>query len=306
MNARRAIAIATVVALSGCGSVAEYRAPLAQVDPDAAWSAIESTLTREVDARHPNPCSRGDERCIRAVVAEMQRRYEALAAVCDHRAAFALMYLRVTEGVEHPPPGRFDDVAYLRHLDAVFARLYFRAYDTWESARTADVPPAWRIAFDAARRGRTTGIGDMLLGMNAHITRDLPFALVDAGLSGSGGRSAKHDFDAVNDLLDDVQGPMLVEESRLFDPTISSVTLPVVGLRRGDIARLIAGWRSEAWQNARELLAAGSPSERAAIAARIEKDAAERARVIEAVTSHRLLGGSATARDAYCRSRRSR
>ena len=63
---------------------------------------------------------------------------------------------------KYPAPGA-PELAYelhslasiARHLDALFARLYFRSYDAYEAGKLDDVPPAWRIAFDSARRGLT-------------------------------------------------------------------------------------------------------------------------------------------------------
>jgi hypothetical protein len=211
------------------------------------------------------------------------------------------MYMRVTEGVKQPDTGRFNDQNYLRRLDSLFARLYFRAFDAYQAGHAPD--PAWRIAFDSARHGQTTGIGDMLLGMNAHISNDLPFALLDGGLKEKGGKDAQADFDSVNDLLGDVQAPMIKQESRLFDPAIAGATLPYLGVHGGEIATVISGWRTEAWQNARMLIAAPAGPARAKIAARIHAAAAQRAQVIQALASNRLLGGDAKARDTYCATR---
>jgi hypothetical protein len=226
----------------------------------------------------------------------MQRRYRTLAAACDHRAAFALMYLRVTVSVQEPGGSRFSDMAYLHRLDALFARLYFKAFDAYQAGRPTDA--AWRIAFDAARDGQTTGIGDMLLGMNAHISNDLPFAAAAAGLSSK--REAN--FDAVNNLLTDVQAPMIREESSKLDPTVARATLPYLGVHGGEIANVIAGWRTEAWQNARRLAGARTAAARAGVSARIRAAAAQRAEVIRALTSNRLLGHDARARDQFCTS----
>jgi hypothetical protein len=140
----------------------------------------------------------------------------------------------------------------------------------------------------------------MLLGMNAHISNDLPFALVAAGIKEKRGLSARADFDAVNNLLGAVQAAMLREEARLLDPTVAGATLPWLGVHGGDIATVIAGWRSEAWQNALKLLAAPPGAARAKVAAAIHAAAAQRAQVIQALTSNRLLGGDARARDTYC------
>ncbi|MEA2496711.1 MAG: hypothetical protein QOJ29_4622 [Thermoleophilaceae bacterium] len=278
---KRALVL-VALAVAGCTSSSHYRSPQTRVTPGPDLAATPD-------------CAKGNQTCINSIVAEMQRRYTRLASTCDHRAAFALMYMRVTEGVKKPDTKRFDDEAYLRRLDAQFARLYFKAFDSYQAGRPTD--PAWRIAFESAGRGMTTGIGDMLLGMNAHISNDLPFAAVRAGVSAK----RRSDFDAVNDLLGDVQAPMIREESTLLDPSVARATLPYLGVHGGEIATVISGWRTEAWQNARALQAAAPGPERNDVAARIRAAAAQRAQVIQALASNRLLGEDARARDTYCR-----
>jgi hypothetical protein len=293
-------ALALVVA--GCGT--SEPAPLAEpAGLDAGgqqWATIAAGLSAHQDPASRNVCTRGTASCIDAVVAEMKRRYGALAKACDHRAPFALMYLRVTEGVKEP---HFHDASYLRHLDSLFARLYFQAFENWRSGRESSVPEAWAVAFAAARDRGVTALGDMMLGMNAHISRDLPYALADAGIRERDGRSAKVDFDSVNDLLGQVQGPMTAEESRLFDPSIRQFTSPLLGVFRSDLTSLIASWRTEAWYNARRLLAARSPAERRAVSDTIERAAAARARLVQTATSYPVVGGSTASRDRYCLTR---
>lgn len=288
------------VPFGGCGG--SEAPPLAQPrgldNGGERWSAIASTLSPRMDSSSENLCSRGDVECLDAVVAEMTRRYRSLAEVCDHRAPFALMYLRVTEGVT---TSRYRDPAYLRHLDALFAQQYFDAFDRWRSGRQERVPEAWRIAFAAARDRQVSALGDMMLGMNAHISRDLPFALAAAGLRQRDGTSAKADFDAVNDLLAEVQGPMIEEQSRLFDPTVGSFTSPLVGVYRSNITGAIAGWRTEAWYNARRLLAARSAADRRAVSDTIEQSAAARGRLVQIATSYPVVGGDTESRDSYCK-----
>ena len=306
---RAPLAIATLLsaaALAGCGNGSEappLEAPAGLERGGEPWRAIEATLGDKQDPHSRNVCTRGERACIEAVVAEMRRRYDALAAVCDHRAPFALMYMRVTQGVVGP---RFHDPAYLRHLDALFARLYFQAFDRWHAGDREAVPEAWRISFEAAEERDTTGLGDMLLGMNAHISRDLPYALAQAGVHERGGRSAKVDFDAVNDLLGQVQGPMIDEQARRFDPDVRRFTSPLLGVYRSDIAGLIASWRTEAWYNAKRLLESGSPAERQAVSDTIEQSAAARARLVRTATAYPIVGGDTAQRDRYCLERRPR
>ena len=118
------------------------------------------------------------------VVTEMTNRFGDLANSCDHDAVFALVYLRTTEEYRRTvaaDPLFFADTAYVNREDAVFADDYFEAYDGWH-AGAGTAPQAWAIAFEAAERREVSGGGNILLGMNAHINRDLPFALASMGL----------------------------------------------------------------------------------------------------------------------------
>jgi len=288
--------------LAGCGG---DDPPATTVEAGGErWRAIERSLPDTADPRSPNVCGRGAPACIDAVSAEMSRRLDLLAADCHHGAAFALMYLRVTEAVGITGAAQFRDRRFLNHLDAVFARLYFQAFDTWRAGRRERVPEAWRIAFEAADERQVAGIGDMLLGMNAHISRDLPFALLSTGLETPSGDSAQRDFDRVNSLLTTVQGPMIREAARRLDPTIATTTLPFEREASSTVGELIARWRTEAWDNAERLIGARRPGARARIARRIETAAAGRARMLAALTSNLVVGPGPESRLRHCEARR--
>lgn len=233
----------------------------------------------------------------------MTRRWEALDERCSHEAPFALIYLQVTRGVESQGARRFASEVYLNHLDAVFANLYFTAYDNWQAGRTTRVPEAWRIAFEAADRGTASVLGDILLGMNAHISRDLPFAVARSGLREPDGQSAEADFNRVNGLLGNVTPATLSEEAERYDPTLTTSVLGPAQMYPATVEQLLAGWRTDSWRNAERLVAARTPAQRAAVAESIERGAAGRARLIEALTSNLVTGPSAAVRNAYCERR---
>ncbi len=77
--------------------------------------------------------------------------------------------------------GYFADSRWVSRESMVFADYYFDAYDDWLAGHRTAVPAAWLIAFEAARRSRISGAGDLMLGMNAHINRDLPYVLDPSG-----------------------------------------------------------------------------------------------------------------------------
>jgi Family of unknown function (DUF5995) len=251
-----AVAVAAVCA-SGCGD----RDPTPATIPPAPreWQEIMDTLPPVADLESPNVCGRGDGRCITKVVGEMKRRLRVLAAACDHNAAFALLYLRVTEDVSGT---RFRSRAFLNHLDAVFAKFYFRSFERYYGGRRSEVPEVWRIAFEAADERKTTGLGDMLLGMNAHISRDLAYSLVRTGLKAPDGRSAEPDFNKVNRLLVSLAVNILRDVSRRFDPTVGRDALPLTRSGLLNFGEIFAQWRAEAWKNAERILNARGPARR--------------------------------------------
>lgn len=291
------VAVGAALALAGCGPAVVQPPPL--VDGGGAWNSLIHTMPAVAATTSTNACGVGSAACIKAVVAEMTRRYDVLARQCSHDAPFALMYLRVTQAVE-VQGRRFGSSEYLNHLDATFANLYFTAYDNWRAGRKRLVPEAWRIAFDAADHETVATLGDILLGMNAHISRDLPFALARTGLNEPDGRSGQADFNRVNGLLGGVTSGMLREEAKRFDPTLTSTVLPAIELGPSNLEQLLNAWRGESWRNAERLLAARTPAQRARVARMIELGAAGRARLIASVTSNLVIGPGAAQRNAYC------
>jgi Family of unknown function (DUF5995) len=298
LGAAALITSSAALVLCGCGPAVE-RPPLL-ANEGAAWQALVNTTPAVANPVSNNACGAGSPACIAAVVAEMSRRLEILAARCSHEAPFALMYLRVTQGVGAQGAARFSSTEFLNHLDAVFANLYFTAFDNWQAGRTALVPESWRIAFEAADRGTVSALGDMLLGMNAHISRDLPVALARTGLREPDGQSGEADFNSVNGLLGSVTSQLLAEEAERFDPTVTSTAVPAIQLVPSSLQQLLSAWRSESWHNAEHLLAARTPRQRAGVERTIELGAAGRARLIASLTSNLVIGPDAAQRNRYC------
>ena len=245
-------------------------------------------------------CLKGRTKCVDQVIREMQRRFEPLASSCDHDAIFSLAYLRTTEAYRRAieNPNFFRDTAFVNHEDVIFAEYYFRAHDAWNSSLRAGTPPAWAHAFQAAERREVSAAGNLVLGMNAHIQRDLPFALASIGIVAPDGTSRKSDHDRVNRILNTVPDDLLPEIARRFDPTIDDGNLPTMV---DDIVTFqsVPAWRETAWRNAERLVAARTASQRALVAADIEAYAASQALTLRRATAYAPLATSRQ-RDAYC------
>jgi len=168
---------------------------------------------------------------------------------------FNRLYLRVTVAVNAAAAtaAAFQDPAFLRRLDVLFANLYF------DAAAAGDVDPinapsAWRPLFQSRHDRGIARLQFALAGMNAHINRDLAPGIVDC-YSVMGGAPAatdpRHaDFESINGLLERVEGDVKTEFTTGLVGEIDRLA--------GGLDDLAAMWkvrraRDLAWSNA-ELL----------------------------------------------------
>ena len=274
-------------------------APARADTPD--WASLLPGLTDAFDAGSANDCVAGRSHCVDAVITEMRRRFEPLGRSCDHNAAFALLYLRTTQTYQwaSEQPGFFADVAWMNHYDAVFAKYYFRAFDDYVAGSRTIVPEAWLVAFDAAANRQVTGAGSLLLGMSAHVNRDLPFVLAGIGLTAPDGTSRKPDHDKVNEFLDLAGPPSVLEAAARFDPDIVNLQTPF-GSGHTGLLRALTAWRERAWHKAEQLVNAPNEVARLQVAQQIENTAGQQARSILLANSNGSPQSSSAARDAYC------
>src|SRR3954453_14193785 len=267
-------------------------------DPVTDWVTVMPGLTPGYDPADSNICKSGKEACQQTLYNEMARRFQPLSDSCSHNAMFSLLYLRVTrhvwDAIWHDGD-YFADKGFMTHYGAVFGNYYFDAYAAWAKG-SASAPTAWNIALDAAKSKQVTGLGNLLLGMNAHINRDLPFVLYSIGLTAPDGSSRKPDHDAVNGVLYDAYDQAIAEGARRFDSSLSQSSGPAAA--DSGIQSVIL-WREEAGRNAERLAAATSDAQRAAIAQQIEQAANIEAGAIKAAYSYNPLQTSSS-RDAFC------
>jgi hypothetical protein len=261
--------------------------------PAFAWEHVPSSS---------DECASGRVSCVERSVRQMERRLEPLAAACSHQAVFALAYLRTTQTYlrSSTTPGFYRDPAFVNHEEAAFAELYFAAYDDWAAGRLDRVPPSWRIAFDAADRGRVTGTGNLLLGMNAHVNRDLPFVLAEIGLVAPDGSSRKPDHDRVNVMLNQVVEPLIAEQAQRFDPSMQILPPTPLGVGYTGLMQVLLTWREVAWRHAEMLVAAPDDAARARVAAQIEQYAAANATALVTATRYLAPLTTSAGRDRHC------
>lgn len=169
-------------------------------------------------------------------------------------AYFPCLYRAVTRRVRAGvAAGQFDDGPRMERFVTGFATLYFDAYDAF---RAGGSPPSpWTCAFTAATRGELLAVQHLLLGMNAHINRDLAVAAVEA--AGPAGLDALgRDFDHINDVLAAL-APEVKAAIERFSPLIGELD-HVAGAAEDDVLGFsIERARADAWLHARIL--AGQP-----------------------------------------------
>ena len=280
-------------------------APASADDPPfIGWSAALPSIVWEYDPSSADTCVAGRVECVEATIRQMQRRFDPLAAGCAHSAVFALAYLRTTQTYLETSrtEGFYRDARFVNHEDAAFAEMYFSAYDAYTAGRLSRVPPAWRTAFRSGSASQVSGTGDLLLGMNAHVNRDLPFVLAQIGLTAPDGSSRKPDHDSVNRMLNRVVQPLLAEEAARFDPAIELMPTPY-GVGYAGLMQTLVAWRESAWRAAEQLVAAPDAAVRAEVAAAIEANAEVNAQAIVAATRYTPPLSSTDSRDSYCRAR---
>jgi hypothetical protein len=172
--------------------------------------------------------------------------------VGDGVACFNRMYRLVIESVQaHVAAGFFGDPAWIARLDIVFANLYLSAL----RQPSQEAPRAWAAVVERRADQRVTPLQFALAGMNAHINRDLPVAVVTASadLATSPEAGTHHlDFERVNTILATAE-PII---RRAFsDALLQAADRAVPGLQDVVANFNMVKARETAWKNAETMWA---------------------------------------------------
>lgn len=196
-------------------------------------------------------------------IADVVERLQAVDAALpagDGVSWFAKLYLEVTQSVGAAVvPGSFRDPAFLEQLDIAFAELFFEAM-----RRSLQAPPrtpkAWAPLLEARSHRRIAPIQFALAGMNAHINRDLPVAVVstcrELGTTPGAG-SHRSDYGRVDLVLAEVERSVR-QSFEMGALLVADAAAPLVG-------DVVVNWkllkaRTAAWSNAEALWTLGQVS----------------------------------------------
>ncbi len=296
--------IALMIAVAACGSDPAAVGEPPGLTPErgaaltAEWAEIVAGLDAPITNRDATSCHRGESSCLAAVVAEMEARLAAHP--CAHTAPFAFTYLEMTRGVADEVDD-FDDAALISIVDARFAQQYFDAFDNWKAGRVHDVPAAWQMAFATADRQESSAALDLILGMNAHISRDLAYIVATAVANDPDLREQPADYLQVNDVIAGVKSPMLARAAERFDPNLFLLDTELTVEGAPDPVTLIGDWRAFSFDLGRRLATASSPDERRAVIAEIERTSTAAAAVLiaaEGAEGTQELAGAIAGRSA--------
>ena len=173
---------------------------------------------------------------------------------------FNVMYLAVTEAIEEAVVAGnvFSDDAWVVYLDVAFANLYFGTV-AGSLGGAIPVPPAWQPVFDTRLDPHVARIQHALAGMNAHVNRDLVWALVEthAGMGTTPDRGSVQfqDFKIVDAILASVESQV--------KPLLLTGVLPALDGTLGPLDDVLAMWsvvraREAAWINSDVLWSLGA------------------------------------------------
>ena len=189
---------------------------------------------------------------ISGVIARMEAIDRALPRK-DGVAIFNRLYLQVTLAVDSASAGtEFENPAFVERLDVVFACLYFDAEATISSG--AGCPVAWRPLVQR-RTDALEPIQFALAGMAAHISHDLPIAVVttceELGLVPDDDGAVHRDYQRVDGLLATVE----THVAGWFDTGLIADIEDVTPQKTDEAIAMwsLAGARDVAWDHARTL-----------------------------------------------------
>lgn len=192
----------------------------------------------------------------------LQRLEQAFLERRDRRGIFVTSYLQFTRSLrDWVEAQRFHDNAWVARCAVVFANLYRKALVTYEAGDRSAVPEAWQIALDTSAAGVGLTIQDLVLGINAHINYDLPFALAEVGIGPD--RAMRYaDHTAINDAL---QAAIDIVQERIA--TLYASGLGVLDHLVGNLDESFTSFslhtaREHAWNMATALVNAQTDTER--------------------------------------------
>jgi hypothetical protein len=214
-----------------------------------------------------------ESRSVDDVLAALLHLEEGFRQANDRRGVFVSAYLVITRMLdEWVSERRFHRNNLVAHYVIAFANAYLRALAAFEDSGRSKIAGAWRQALTASRRGSGSLIQDLLLGINAHINHDLPFAIIEAGLDVDCDL-CRRDHLRINEALRQAI-PLVRERVVEFYEPCPRIASAICGrVVDSAVAEALVASRSNSWQWATALQSASSGHERRRIATILDERA---------------------------------
>lgn len=220
-----------------------------------------------------------------AYVTRMQGLIDGWEPASDRRAIFLTCYLMMTRNmVSHVDAGGFGDAPWMSALLYRFIEYYFNAVDAY-ATDPGSAPVVWQRSFDSAADPDLHVLQNLMLGVNAHISYDLVFALVDVMRADwprvdEPCRQCRYDdYGIVNHVICQTLDAVQDDVVERYSPGMDWVDRGFGRFDEWATERMIVRWREDSWRSALALLTAPD-SERPALRAEVEARAVRRADAI--------------------------
>lgn len=164
---------------------------------------------------------------------------------------FNLLYRMVTKEIlEDCKRQAWASPEWLVRLDVEFGKLYFEAICLWDEG-SEETPRAWRALFEKRHSAHIAPVQFGMAGMNAHINRDLPVAVVRAchqcGMVPQRNTPEEMDYQRVNKILDEVEIRAMQQMATGWIKRVSQTMNP---MDRKMAISVVARARNQAWTHA--------------------------------------------------------
>lgn len=195
----------------------------------------------------------------------------------DKRRVFLTAYLLASRHVVRlKNEGYYEDAAWVSRYSAIFGDQYRQVLLDYERHNFDCVPGVWLLAFNEAHNEKLLMPQHLALGMNAHMGRDLPYAITEVGLDNYLRRYRDHN--RINDAL----LPAIAQsQQRLCRETYPSVLRSCLDIIRPVFVRVgihtFRTGRELAWKTGTAVLRATTEEQRRVLWHQHESRAVQRA-----------------------------
>ena len=211
---------------------------------------------------------------VRQVALGLHSLHVQMQAARDWRGLFVTAYVAMTDTIgQWIKRGVFSDNQAMSRYVVAFANEYRSALNLSQSGQHENVPLAWRRAFEICDSRNASVFQCLMLGINAHMNRDLPYAVVAADIN-LNGRAAYDDHMRINEILRLNIPRVRKQIAQMHGDQMPSRCGWASGLVDMVLSRRFSLDRKRAWKHALMLTQAHSPPARIHVDRVIERYAA--------------------------------